>query len=68
MICGVTAVLLLARPPHGGHGVPLRFTFAWGLHATWACSAVALAFALFFGGRVDDIRVRRGTSAGQVVH
>jgi hypothetical protein len=67
-IPGTTAALLLARPPHGGHGVPLRFEFGWGLHATWALSVVALAFALFFGGRVDDIRVKRGTSAGQVVH
>jgi hypothetical protein len=67
-IPGTTAALLLARPPHGGHGVPLRFTFAWGLYATLAASAVALTLALFFGGRVDDIRVKRGTSAGQVVH
>jgi hypothetical protein len=67
-IPGTTAALLLARPPHGGHGVPLRFTFAWGLYATLAASAVALTLALFFGGRLDDIRVKRGTSAGQVVH
>ena len=30
--------------------------------------AAAVGFALFFGGRVDDIKVRRGTSAGQMVH
>jgi hypothetical protein len=67
-IPGLTAALLLARPPHGGHGVPLRFTFEWGLYATLGLSLVALGFALVFGGRVDDIHVRRGTSAGQVVH
>ena len=33
-----------------------------------ALIAVAAAFAVFFGGRIDDIRVKRGTSAGQVVH
>jgi hypothetical protein len=65
---GVTAGLLLARPPHGAYGVPLRFTWEWGLFATLALSLVALAFALFFGGRLDDIALRRGTSAGQVVH
>jgi hypothetical protein len=65
---GLTAALLLARPPHGAHGVPLRFTFEWGLYATLALSLVALGFALFFGGRVDVIPLRRGTSAGQVVH
>jgi hypothetical protein len=67
-IPGVTACLLLARPPHGGHGVPLRFSWEWGLYTTLGLSVVALGFALFFGGRVDDIHVRQGTSAGQVVH
>ncbi len=65
---GLTAALLLVRPPHGSHGVPLRFAFAWGLYGTLGLSLLALGFALFFGGRVDDIAVRRGTSAGQVVH
>jgi hypothetical protein len=67
-IPGITAALLLGRPPHGAHGVPLRFTFAWGLYATLAVSAAALGIAVFFGGRVDDIRVKGGSSAGQVVH
>jgi len=65
---GLTATLLLARPQHGAHGVPLHYTWGWGLFATLALSVVAVAFALFFGGRVDDIALRRGTSAGQVVH
>jgi hypothetical protein len=65
---GLTAALLLARPPHGSHAVPLRFAFAWGLYGTLGLSLLALGFALFFGGRVDDIAVGRGTSAGQVVH
>ena len=67
-IPGVTAALLLGRPPHGTHGVPLHFTFAWGLYATLALSLACVAVGLFFGGRTDDIRVRRGTSAGHVVH
>jgi hypothetical protein len=67
-IPGITAGLLLGRPPHGSHGVPLRFTFAWGLYATLAVSVLAVGVALFFGGRVDDIRVKAGSSAGQVVH
>jgi hypothetical protein len=65
---GLTAALLLSRPQHGAHGVPLHFTWGWGLFATLALSVVALGFAFFFGGRVDDIPLRRGTSAGQVVH
>jgi hypothetical protein len=65
---GLTSALLLARSQHSTYGVPLHYTWAWGLYATLALSLVALAFALFFGGRVDDIALRRGTSAGQVVH
>jgi hypothetical protein len=65
---GVTAALLLARPPHGAHGVPLRFTFEYGLYATLLLSVLAIVAGLTFGGRVDEIKVRKGTSAGQVVH
>ncbi len=65
---GITAAMLLLRPPHGVHGVPLRFTWEVGIFATLALSAAAVGFGLFFGGRVDDIKVRRGTSAGQMVH
>jgi hypothetical protein len=65
---GTTAALLLARPPHGVHGVPLRFTWEWGIYATIALSLLAVVFAVFFGGRVDVIKVGRGSSAGQVVH
>jgi hypothetical protein len=67
-IPGATVAVLLARPPHGAHGVPVRFTFAPALYGTLALSAVALGVSLFFGGRLDDIRVRRGSSAGQLVH
>jgi hypothetical protein len=65
---GLTAAILLLRPPHGAYGVPIALTWGTGVYATMALSAVALAFAVGFGGRVDDIPLRRGTSAGQVVH
>jgi hypothetical protein len=65
---GLTAGLLLARPPHGAHGVPVHFTWGWGLFATLALSIAAVAFAVFFGGGLVDIALRRGNSAGQVVH
>jgi hypothetical protein len=63
-----TVAVLLARPPHGGHGVPLRFTFAPALYATLGLSVVAFIIAALFGGRSDDIRLRRGSSAGHLVH
>jgi hypothetical protein len=65
---GLTAALLYAHAPHPRYGIPLRFSFDTGLFATMALSFVAVAIGLFFGGRVDDIAVRRGTSAGQIVH
>jgi hypothetical protein len=65
---GMTTVVLLTRPPHGSYGVPLRFTFEPALFATLALSLAAFVVALVLGGRGDDIRVRRGTSAGQLVH
>jgi hypothetical protein len=65
---GMTTVVLLARPPHGSNGVPVRFTYEPALFATLALSVLAFAAALALGGRGDDIRVRRGTSAGQLVH
>jgi hypothetical protein len=65
---GVTALVLLARPPHGSHGVVLRFAFGAGLYETLVLSAIALAVACSFGGRADDIGIRRGSSRGQLVH
>jgi hypothetical protein len=65
---GMTAGLLLARPPHGSHRVPLHFTFEPALYGTLALSVAAIGFALFFGGPLDEIRVSQGTSRGQTVH
>jgi hypothetical protein len=65
---GTTVAVLLARPPHGVHHVPLRFSFSPALYATLALSLVAVGVAAFLGGRADDIRVRRGSSEGQLVH
>ena len=61
-----TVVVLLSRPPHGSHGVPLRFSFGEGLYASLALSAIALAFAVRFGGRRDTAARRR--TASQAVH
>jgi hypothetical protein len=63
----VTVTILLLRPPHGGL-VPVRFTYDWPLYATLVVSVVAAAFAVTLGGRVDDIKVSRGSSHGQALH
>jgi len=67
-IPGVSALVLLARPPHGSHGVPLRFAFGAGVYITLGLSALALVVSLAFGGRSDDLRLRRGSSRDQVLH
>jgi hypothetical protein len=65
---GLTAGLILARSQQGNHGgVPLHFTWDLGIYLTVVLSTAAVGFALFFGGRVDDIKVRRGSPAGQMV-
>jgi hypothetical protein len=63
----VTVALLLARPPAGGL-VPIHFDWGWPMYATLAASLVATGFSLRLGGRVDDIRVTRGSSQGHALH
>ena len=53
---------------HGGHGVPLRFSFEPALYGTLALSVAAVAVAVLFGGSLHEIRVQQGTSKGQIVH
>ena len=65
---GVTAAILLARRPPAGP-VPLRFSFAWPLPAMLVVSVIAVGVAiLLLGGRLDDVKVRRGSSAGETLH
>jgi hypothetical protein len=68
VIPGLTAFVLLARPPHATHGVPLRFAYGWGFFASLALSPIATIVGCLLGGRVDDIRVSRGSSQGQTLH
>lgn len=66
-IPALTTMVLLLRPPKS-RLIPIVFTFDWPFYATLALSLLAVGFAVRFGGRVDDIRVKRGTSAGQALH
>lgn len=66
-IPAVSVGILLAKPPRGGL-VPVRYTWDWPIYAVLAVSIVAVLVSLRFGGRVDDIKVARGTSKGQPVH
>lgn len=63
----IAVAVLFARPPRGGL-VPVRFTWEWPIYALTAVSIAAVLVAVRLGGRVDDVRVERGSSRGQTVH
>src|SRR5262245_38760537 len=65
-IPAVTVAILFARPPHG-QLVPVRFTYDWPIYATLAVSLVAFALSVRLGGRIDDMKVTRGSSRGQAL-
>lgn len=70
---GIAIVNLFLHPPRGpvvhGIAIPYHFTYGWAAYATLAVSAIATYISLFrLGGRLDDIRVSRGTSAGQTLN
>jgi hypothetical protein len=67
LIPAVTVGLLLARPPHSTL-VPVRFVWGWPMYATFAVSLASAIVSLRLGGRIDDLHVTRGTSAGQTLH
>lgn len=72
-------VMLVALPPSSGSRyLTYDYTWGWGLYSSAVVSMVGLIVAVRFGGRVDDLpalpwedphgRVRRDTSAGEVLH
>jgi hypothetical protein len=66
-IPAVTVAILLARTPHRDL-VPVRFAWMWPMYATLLVSAAATLVSLRLGGRIDDVKVTRGSSRGQILH
>lgn len=64
----LTAAILIFHAPVGGPRIPLRFVYQWPIYGTLVAGALAVLASFAFGGRVDDIKVQRGTSAGQTLH
>jgi hypothetical protein len=60
----LTTAILWLLPPHARY-VPIQFDWGWGLYATWGLSLVATVTSVRLGGRIDDIRVSRGSLAGR---
>jgi hypothetical protein len=67
VVPAVTVIILLSTAPHREH-VPVRFAWMWPMYATLLVSVAASAVSLRLGGRIDDLKVTRGTSRGQVLH
>ena len=63
----VTTAILYLRPPKGGL-VPLHFFYDPAFWATMGLSLAAFIVAVRFGGRADDVKVKRGSSAGQTLN
>lgn len=62
-----TVAILLARRPHRSL-VPVQIEWGWPMYATLLVSVVATVVSLRLGGRIDDLKVGRGTSDGQTLH
>jgi hypothetical protein len=62
-----TIAILVLFPPHSSI-IPVRFAYAWPMWVSVAVSLLAAAASTRLGGRIDDIRVARGTSRGEAVH
>lgn len=63
----VTTMILWLKPPHGGL-IPVKFEYGFAFFATMALSAIATALSIGLGGKIEDIKVVRGTSKGEVLH
>ncbi|MGZ5967598.1 MAG: hypothetical protein ACXWP4_08015 [Polyangiales bacterium] len=60
---------LLTRPTRViVKGLPFEYHWGPGFWATLTISVVATVVAFRFGGRLDDVTVRSGSSAGEVLH
>jgi hypothetical protein len=68
----VAVANLLLHPPTGvivgGFVIASKITWQWPIYATLAVALAALVMSVRFGGRIDDIKVSRGTSKGQHLH
>jgi|SRR5579883_1648103 len=67
-IPALTAAIFLLRPPHATGKVPLEYSFQWGIFAMVLVGMFGVFTAFKFGGRADDIKMKKGTSAGQTLH
>ncbi len=64
----VTVAIRLGFTPKSSTLRPVRFDWAWGLYATGVCGLAALAGALGFGGKLDDVPTKARAPEDVVLH
>jgi hypothetical protein len=63
-----TVVLRVAVVPESSRLRPVRFQWAYGLYATFVLGLGALASAIRFGGRVDDVKTADARRGDETLH
>ncbi|HEY4117295.1 MAG TPA: hypothetical protein VGM56_05545 [Byssovorax sp.] len=63
-----TACVRIARVPESSRYLPVRIEWGWGLYATGALGLVALALAVGFGGKLDDMPTKERAPTGATLH
>lgn len=64
----LTVTLRVLIEPTSPKLTPLRFSWGFGLYATFAVALFMLAVSLRFGGRLDDLPTRRRRDGTEVLH
>jgi len=67
VVPAITIAIVLARSPHSTL-VPVRYAWMWPMYASVLASLISAVVSVQLGGRIDDLKVTRGTSRGQTLH
>jgi len=63
-----TVILRVMVVPESTRYRPVRFEWAYGLHATFVLGLLALGAAFGFGGRVDDLPSKEARKGDEMLH
>lgn len=64
----LTVIVRIAAEPASPKFAPLRFSWGFGIYATFAAALLTLLVALRFGGRLDDLPTKQKRDGTEVLH